>query len=265
MLTARISAPQQHVYAWADIATHNTPADCWVVVHGQVFDVTRFLSTHPGGVGALSKAGRGGCDVTQHFERIGHSQHARDILQTLSVGVVAAEREHAIRETTRRVSINPCSQQGTAQHTPGSCCRRAPSVRPHDQRPLAYVVRPHEQRPLAYVVRALGFLLYTRTTSWQWVVDTVPSFLQSHAMQGACRRDPAATPAASAPLATRSCLCPPSCCRTAHMCRLYQRVQCCPYPAIKEYMETAFVVGRAGAVVAFGAACAHARPADARN
>lgn len=31
------------------ISEHNTPADCWIVVDGQVWDVTDFLEEHPGG------------------------------------------------------------------------------------------------------------------------------------------------------------------------------------------------------------------------
>jgi L-lactate dehydrogenase (cytochrome) len=28
---------------------HNTKESCWVIVHGQVYDVTDFLDRHPGG------------------------------------------------------------------------------------------------------------------------------------------------------------------------------------------------------------------------
>ena len=70
----------------AEVAEHATPHDCWVIVHGGVYDVSSFLTSHPGGVSALSKAGRAGCDVSSHFERIGHSAKAREVLKTLRVG-----------------------------------------------------------------------------------------------------------------------------------------------------------------------------------
>lgn len=32
-----------------DISKHSTGTDCWIVVDGQVWDVTDFLEMHPGG------------------------------------------------------------------------------------------------------------------------------------------------------------------------------------------------------------------------
>ena len=34
-------------YTLADVAQHKTDKDCWVVVNGQVLDVTSFLDDHP--------------------------------------------------------------------------------------------------------------------------------------------------------------------------------------------------------------------------
>lgn len=77
----------------ATLAMHNTEADCWVAVHGAVFDVTTFLFAHPGGSAALSKKGRAGCDVTSHFERIGHSTEARRVLSGFRIGTLIDDGE----------------------------------------------------------------------------------------------------------------------------------------------------------------------------
>ncbi len=73
-----------------EVAKHNRPDDCWVIVHGEVIDVTSFLHQHPGGPAALSKPGRVGLDVTEHFVRIGHSQDAHKLVRSMRVGALAA-------------------------------------------------------------------------------------------------------------------------------------------------------------------------------
>ena len=33
----------------AEVRQHNTPDDCWLVIHGNVYDLTQFHKSHPGG------------------------------------------------------------------------------------------------------------------------------------------------------------------------------------------------------------------------
>ena len=32
-----------------EVAKHNSADDCWLVIHGKVYDLTDFARTHPGG------------------------------------------------------------------------------------------------------------------------------------------------------------------------------------------------------------------------
>ncbi|CAJ1359171.1 unnamed protein product [Effrenium voratum] len=58
----------------SDVAKHNSKSDCWVVVDGQVLDVTSFLSEHPGGeLAILTFAGK---DATEEFNMI----HPPDVI-----------------------------------------------------------------------------------------------------------------------------------------------------------------------------------------
>ena len=58
----------------ADVAKHNSKTDCWVVVDGQVLDVTSFLGDHPGGeLAILTFAGK---DATEEFNMI----HPPDVI-----------------------------------------------------------------------------------------------------------------------------------------------------------------------------------------
>ncbi|OTA92246.1 hypothetical protein M434DRAFT_57134, partial [Hypoxylon sp. CO27-5] len=67
-----------------EIKVHKTETDCWIVVHGVVYNVTKFLDDHPGGKDIiLEEAGKDASDV---FEEAGHSSEARDILRKLLVG-----------------------------------------------------------------------------------------------------------------------------------------------------------------------------------
>ncbi|KAI1311609.1 hypothetical protein EDD11_003349 [Mortierella claussenii] len=59
----------------AEVAKHNKPDDCWVIVNGQVLDVTKFLPDHPGGKKAiLIFAGR---DATEEFNML----HKPDVVE----------------------------------------------------------------------------------------------------------------------------------------------------------------------------------------
>ncbi|KAI9016321.1 FAD binding domain-containing protein [Phycomyces nitens] len=62
-------------YTLEDVAKHNTAEDCWVVVNGQVLNVTDFLADHPGGKKAIMiYAGR---DATEEFNMM----HKPDVVQ----------------------------------------------------------------------------------------------------------------------------------------------------------------------------------------
>ncbi|KAJ2366952.1 hypothetical protein H4S02_002022 [Coemansia sp. RSA 2611] len=48
-----------------DVAKHNKRDDCWMVICGKVYNVTRYLDFHPGGRGQLMRAA--GKDGTKLF------------------------------------------------------------------------------------------------------------------------------------------------------------------------------------------------------
>lgn len=50
----------------SELAKHNTKCSCWIVIHGTVWDVTDFVSQHPGGATLILKAA--GQDATEGYE-----------------------------------------------------------------------------------------------------------------------------------------------------------------------------------------------------
>ncbi|KAH8971107.1 hypothetical protein BDL97_02G125200 [Sphagnum fallax] len=74
------------LYTLADVAVHNTANDCWLIIEGKAYDVTRFLEEHPGGDEVLLSAT--GKDATDDFEDVGHSSSARSMMQDYYVGDV---------------------------------------------------------------------------------------------------------------------------------------------------------------------------------
>eukprot|EP00274_Cyanoptyche_gloeocystis_P004548 CAMPEP_0196653062 /NCGR_PEP_ID=MMETSP1086-20130531/2635_1 /TAXON_ID=77921 /ORGANISM="Cyanoptyche gloeocystis , Strain SAG4.97" /LENGTH=940 /DNA_ID=CAMNT_0041984043 /DNA_START=132 /DNA_END=2954 /DNA_ORIENTATION=+ len=66
-----------------EVARHDKESDCWIVVKGNVYDCTPFLSEHPGG--AQSIVINAGTDSTEDFEAV-HSSRAWEMLDKYLVG-----------------------------------------------------------------------------------------------------------------------------------------------------------------------------------
>ncbi|XP_012054183.1 PREDICTED: cytochrome b5 [Atta cephalotes] len=67
-----------------EVAWHDTPDDCWLVIYDYVYDCTEFLNSHPGGQDILLEhAGR---DATLAFISTGHSAIANATLERYKIG-----------------------------------------------------------------------------------------------------------------------------------------------------------------------------------
>ncbi|RKP12228.1 FMN-dependent dehydrogenase-domain-containing protein [Piptocephalis cylindrospora] len=97
-----------------DVASHATKEDCWVILHDRIYDLTHFLSRHPGGAAVILKvAGR---DGTAAFAAI-HPPDMVDILpESACVGQLDPEAAAARKasaevdpeEKERRLRIAKC-------------------------------------------------------------------------------------------------------------------------------------------------------------
>jgi hypothetical protein len=99
-------AAQLPNYTLADVAKHNTPADCWMILNStEVYNVTAFLSVHPAGAGPMTPFC--GANATTAFNNVGHSTRAIGLEATYLIGNLVA--------TSISVTISPA----TASLTPG--------------------------------------------------------------------------------------------------------------------------------------------------
>jgi len=75
-------------FTFEQCQAHATSRDCWIVVSGKVYDVTKYLDEHPGGDGLiLCLAGR---DATADFDEAGHTKRARALLSEYFIGTCEA-------------------------------------------------------------------------------------------------------------------------------------------------------------------------------
>ncbi|EJD00950.1 cytochrome b5 [Fomitiporia mediterranea MF3/22] len=83
-----------------ELKEHTKKDNLYVLLHGKVYSVSKFIDEHPGGDEViLAEAGK---DATEAFEDVGHSDEAREILQTLYIGDF--EKGAALPTKTERTS-----------------------------------------------------------------------------------------------------------------------------------------------------------------
>jgi cytochrome b involved in lipid metabolism len=81
-------ANTEATYTLADVAVHNTQADCWTLVFDKVYNITTYIKNHPGGASSISKiCGKDGTSIFDN--KHGGSSSQALILSTYKIGVLA--------------------------------------------------------------------------------------------------------------------------------------------------------------------------------
>lgn len=92
-----------------DVAKHTTESDCWIIIDGSVFNVTKYLSLHPGG--AFRILPYCGKDASTAFATKGgngvHSAVAHQLLNMLKIGSLGG--------TTNASTVTAVDQSVTSQ------------------------------------------------------------------------------------------------------------------------------------------------------
>ncbi|KAJ5220566.1 hypothetical protein N7468_009770 [Penicillium chermesinum] len=91
-----------------ELGAHKSRSDLWVAIHGKVYDVTKYLKDHPGGVDVLLDVA--GQDATAAYEDVGHSEDADEILESFLIGTLKDATEYKAPATVRVIQETPVEQ-----------------------------------------------------------------------------------------------------------------------------------------------------------
>ncbi|MBI4943376.1 MAG: cytochrome b5 domain-containing protein [Actinobacteria bacterium] len=84
---APVAAAPTTRYTRAQVASHSSTSNCWSIVEGKVYDLTQWVSRHPGGSKGIAEmcGGNGGEFLEEHAR----DAAARQVLAGYQVGVLA--------------------------------------------------------------------------------------------------------------------------------------------------------------------------------
>ncbi len=95
-MKAAIPEDQLPIMTLDEVRQHNTRKDAWIVINGDVFDVTTYSRSHPGGpsiFGSLDNT-----DSTSCFRIHHRSQRATDRAKSLRIGRLSPEDWAALQK-----------------------------------------------------------------------------------------------------------------------------------------------------------------------
>jgi len=114
LLAAAAVHAQSASYTLADVATHASAKDCWMVLNSsKVYNLTPFITMHPGGSVIAASCGK---DGTAAFASVPHSANAVALEATYLIGtLVTAPVAVSVKITPSNATLNVGS---TVQFTP---------------------------------------------------------------------------------------------------------------------------------------------------
>ena len=86
-ITSEASVASEPVITVETVAKHATSGDCWSIVNGNVYDLTQWISVHPGGTGPIESMC--GVDATTAFTNQHNGQGApEEKLTSFKIGIL---------------------------------------------------------------------------------------------------------------------------------------------------------------------------------
>lgn len=88
------------VITYEDVAKHNHTGSTWVVLFEKVYDLTPFVSMHPGGEAPIIEAA--GTNATKEFKLARHPQSAFETLKKYYIGEIDKKAKDKEQETSKK-------------------------------------------------------------------------------------------------------------------------------------------------------------------
>ncbi|PSR99979.1 Nitrate reductase [Actinidia chinensis var. chinensis] len=141
------------IYSMSEVKKHSSADSAWIVVHGHIYDCTRFLKDHPGGADSILI--NAGTDCTEEFDAI-HSDKAKKLLEDFRIGELI---------TTGYASDSTTSSPNTSVHEASNMIHLAPIKELAPARSVALIPREKshckliEKTSISHDVRKFKFAL----------------------------------------------------------------------------------------------------------
>uniref|UniRef100_A0A1J3E3J2 Cytochrome B5 isoform C n=1 Tax=Noccaea caerulescens TaxID=107243 RepID=A0A1J3E3J2_NOCCA len=93
-----------------DVAKHKCKNDCWILIHGKVYDISTFMDEHPGGDNVLLAVT--GKDASTDYDDVKHSNEAKETMKKYCIGDI----DQSTVPVTAKY-IPPWEKESTAETT----------------------------------------------------------------------------------------------------------------------------------------------------
>ncbi|BFG19173.1 hypothetical protein CerSpe_054470 [Prunus speciosa] len=101
--TPFMNTTSSKTYSLSEVEKHNSPQSAWIIIHGHIYDCTRFLNDHPGGADSILI--NAGTDCTEEFDAI-HSDKAKKMLEDYIVGELTTNYASDSTSNSPNISVH---------------------------------------------------------------------------------------------------------------------------------------------------------------
>eukprot|EP00268_Persea_americana_P059286 TRINITY_DN7256_c1_g1_i8.p1 TRINITY_DN7256_c1_g1~~TRINITY_DN7256_c1_g1_i8.p1 ORF type:complete len:425 (+),score=90.04 TRINITY_DN7256_c1_g1_i8:509-1783(+) len=132
-----------HQLPMSEVKKHRSPDSAWIIIHGHVYDCTKFLKDHPGGTDSILI--NAGSDCTEEFDAI-HSDKAKAMLEQYRIAeLISSSSSPSSAEITSTIKQ---SASAASALTPGKkipCKLISKTSISHDVRLFRYALPSPDQ------------------------------------------------------------------------------------------------------------------------